>query len=74
MLTDTLNRFKLPEAAHYLTERATAELVGRSYRTLQGWRIKGLGPAWIRLGPRCIAYRFSDVQAWLEANRHQNAA
>jgi len=74
VLTHPIDRFQLPAAAHYLTVKAAADLLCRHPKTLQSWRHAGIGPAWIRLGPRCVAYRFEDVQTWLEANRHEQAA
>jgi predicted DNA-binding transcriptional regulator AlpA len=65
----TLDKYKLPPAAHFLNEKLAAELIGCSYRTLQGWRLNGIGPAHRKLGPRRIAYVLADIQAWSEANR-----
>lgn len=33
--------------------------------TLRGWRRRGVGPKWQRIGPRLIGYRRSDLDAWL---------
>lgn len=35
-------------------------------RTLNDWRHRGLGPAYIRLGKR-VRYRFTAIEAWLDA-------
>ena len=37
-------------------------------RTLQGWRAKGIGPRFIRIGERSIFYREEDVLAYEAAN------
>ena len=66
----TIDKYKLPPSALFLTEKAAADLMGCSYRTLQGWRLSGIGPAHRKLGPRRIAYVLADIQAWSEANRH----
>lgn len=34
---------------------------------LRQWRYRGGGPAYTKLGRRCV-YRRSDILAWLEAN------
>ena len=44
-----------------------AEILGVSSRTLEGWRVRGDGPAFLRLGRRRVAYRWSDIQAWLDS-------
>ena len=69
MLTHPIDRFKLPAEAHYFSEKAAAELLGCSYKTLQAWRQRGAGPAWLRLGPRRVAYTLDDIQRWAASNR-----
>ncbi|MGJ5897997.1 helix-turn-helix domain-containing protein [Streptomyces niveiscabiei] len=34
--------------------------------TIYGWRTRGLGPAWVRVGKHLRARR-ADVDAWLDA-------
>lgn len=46
-------------------ERQAARLLRVSRRTLQGWRLKGGGPLFVRLGPRCIRYRRTDLQDFM---------
>lgn len=46
-------------------EIQAARLLRVSRRTLQGWRLKGGGPLFVRLGPRCIRYRRADLQEFL---------
>jgi hypothetical protein len=36
--------------------------------TWQTWRRQGSGPAFYKLGRRCV-YRWSEVVAWLESHR-----
>jgi hypothetical protein len=50
-----------------LVEVRAAELLGLSTRTLQAWRLKGEGPAFVRAG-RAIRYRRRDLVSWVEAN------
>lgn len=68
-----VDKYRLPASAHFLTEKAAAELIGCSYRTLQGWRHNGIGPAYRRMGPRRIAYALADIQAWSDDNRQSTA-
>jgi len=50
-----------------LTEIHAADLMRLSVRTLQAWRTKGFGPAFVRAG-RAVRYRRRDLVAWIEAN------
>ena len=54
-----------PEAL--LTEDAAARLLSLSPRTLQAWRSKKLGPAFIKLG-RSVRYRGAILTAWIDKN------
>jgi hypothetical protein len=49
-----------PEVRH-LSQDRLAERLGVSQRTLEGWRYRGKGPAYLRLGGR-IVYRLTDVE------------
>ena len=48
----------------FLTESEFSERFKVPARTAQRWRTTGDGPPFIRLGPRRIAYRLSDVERW----------
>ncbi len=50
-----------------LTERVLSAWVGVSIPNLQRMRCNGTGPRYVQLSPRRIAYRKSDVKAWLTA-------
>lgn len=50
------------EVAHYL-HTTTAGLAQLRYR--------GVGPKFIKVGPRKVIYRWTDVHAYLEANTMQ---
>jgi predicted DNA-binding transcriptional regulator AlpA len=50
-----------------LTERETSAWVRVSLPNLQRMRSLGTGPRYIQLSPRRIAYRRSDVDAWLSS-------
>ena len=49
---------RTPEAAKYVALAAS---------TLTKMRLTGDGPPFVKVGPRAIAYRKADVDAWLEA-------
>lgn len=48
-----------------ITEVQAANLLRLSVRTLQAWRPKGYGPAFVRAG-RAIRYRKIDLDTWVE--------
>jgi predicted DNA-binding transcriptional regulator AlpA len=55
------------ESAETLTSAEAAHLLAVSPTTLQRWRSLGCGPAFHRIGPRCVRYRRDAVLAWLGA-------
>ncbi len=48
-----------------ISERQLCELLGIGLPTIARWRGEGKGPRFIVLGVRRLAYRPSDVKAWL---------
>lgn len=49
-----------------LDEEETAEYLGLSPRTLQGFRVRGGGPDYVKLGSRAVRYRLSDLEEYIE--------
>lgn len=47
-----------------LTEKELAKRWNMTPRTLQMWRRKGIGPAFIRIGERSVFYRLEDVERY----------
>lgn len=42
--------------------KQAAQYLGVSHRTLEGWRLRGGGPRYLRLGARkCVRYRLEDL-------------
>ena len=54
-------------APKYINEKQVAEMLGISVRSLQGWRCRGRGPRFYRLGGDSVRYRTDEVQAWAES-------
>jgi excisionase family DNA binding protein len=50
-----------------LDEQEAARLLKISDRTLQAWRVKNVGPAWVKVG-RTVRYRRRDLIAWIDLN------
>ncbi|WP_439577924.1 helix-turn-helix transcriptional regulator [Elioraea sp.] len=57
-----------------LAPAEAARALGVSLRSLERWRTTGHGPAYVRMGPRRIAYREADLTAWLEARAFAHRA
>lgn len=52
-----------------ISEQEAAKYLGPvQVRTLQDWRIRGVGPRYIKLGKR-VAYDVADLDAYLQAQR-----
>ena len=43
-----------------------AKYLGNEVNTCEGWRLKGIGPRYIKVG-RLVRYRTEDVDLWLES-------
>ncbi len=48
-----------------------ARYLGVSPGYLAGRRAAGLPPAYFKLGPRSVRYRWGDVEAWLQGTRRR---
>lgn len=56
-----------------LKTKQLAERVGQSERYWEMARIKGDGPAFIKIG-RSVYYKLEDVEAWLESNKRKSTS
>jgi hypothetical protein len=61
------------DADALLTEAQASDLLNLSIRTLQAWRLRGGGPAFVKCG-RAVRYRRSDLVSWVEANTKDNTS
>jgi len=50
-----------------LNEKAAAEILGLSPRTLQRWRVTGGGPVYRKIGATAVRYDERDLAAFAEA-------
>jgi len=48
-----------------LTPEQAGELLGLSWRTLEGWRQRGHGPPFVKLSTRRIRYRRADLDRFV---------
>ena len=49
-----------------LTEQDAATLLKVTVKAVQGWRYRGGGPRFVKVG-RCVRYRLEDLQAFVLA-------
>ncbi len=49
-----------------LTETQASEILQIGVRTLQGWRVRGEGPQYKKLG-RAVRYRLGDLREWTDS-------
>jgi len=58
----------------FLTEREFSARFNIPMRTAERWRRTGDGPPYCRLGPRRVAYRLADCEAWAAARTFPHRA
>ncbi len=49
-----------------LTPKQVSEQLQISIRTLEGWRLSGSGPPFVRAGGRRVLYRWAALLSWLK--------
>ena len=50
-----------------IDEKAAADFLGLTDRTMQAYRQKGGGARYIRISSRCLRYRRIDLKSWADA-------
>lgn len=56
-----------------LTPIQAADRLQTSPKTLESWRKRGFGPAYVKVG-RLVRYRKIDLDGWLESNLRQSTS
>lgn len=54
------------DSSDLIDEAQAAHMLALSIRTMQGWRLRGGGPLYIKIG-RAVRYRRGDLAAFIEA-------
>jgi hypothetical protein len=54
-----------------MTERQASDYLSINIRTLQNWRLRGSGPAFLKLG-RSVRYDRAILDAWMVARVRSN--
>lgn len=55
------------------THKAAEHLGDIQPNTLEGWRVKGIGPKFIKIG-RLVRYRTDDLDQWLQAQTRSSTS
>lgn len=63
----------MSEITALLDTPTLAAKLGVQANTLEKWRVRGEGPAYVRIGRR-IAYLPQDVEGWLQQRRAQSTS
>lgn len=50
----------------FLDSKQLAEELGNRVNTIEGWRVKGIGPKYLKLNG-LVRYRREDIDVWIEA-------
>ena len=59
-------------ADRLLNRRDAAEYLAVATQTLARWAHEGVGPKYIKLGVKRVAYRVSDLESWLAASNKRD--
>lgn len=57
-----------PNPDELITQEELAQFAQRSPRTLRLWRVRGVGPKYVRIGGRGIRYRWADWLTYIEGS------
>jgi hypothetical protein len=57
-----------------ISEQSAAAFLGLQVKTLQGWRVRGGGPAFVRLSRRAVRYQRRCLLNWVEARVHTSTS
>ena len=52
----------------YLSAKEINHVYGISPKILSLWRLKGVGPCFVKLGPKMFRYKITDIEEFLEKN------
>ena len=59
------------DPSQYINEKEAAKYLGISHRTLQGLRVKGGGPPFLKIR-KMVRYKAADLIEWTDGNKREN--
>ena len=57
-----------------ICEKEAANVLSLSPRTLQGWRVRGGGPQFVKFGSKAVRYRLSELLSFIERRTRSNTS
>lgn len=63
----------MQQTLRHLTDVEVAAELGVSVRTVRGWRMRGGGPKYRRIG-RSVRYPVSELERWLEERTRESTS
>ena len=63
-----------PTAGRLLKTTGAAHLVGMSPRTLEGYRLRGGGPGFLKVGGRAVRYEPTKLMEWAKADQRSSTS
>ena len=70
----THHRFGAHQTDRCLTRPEAAEFLGCSISSLERWAAQGIGPQFVKIGPRKVGYSLRELLAFIEARQVKHAA
>jgi hypothetical protein len=61
------------ETKSWVTEDVVAKMFGKSRRTIEFWRVKGIGPPFVKIG-RTVCYRLEAIDEWMRGREFASIA
>ena len=69
-----MNQIDANDTRALVDERAAANFLCLSERTLRNWRTRGNGPKFVKISTRCIRYRVQDLLDWAERKTRRSTS
>ncbi len=63
-----------PAVQQLLTPQESADFLSLTRRFLEVRRLRGDGPPYIKISERCVRYRLSDLENWVDDRRRTSTA
>jgi predicted DNA-binding transcriptional regulator AlpA len=68
----TKKNLEIVESDKLIDSKQLADYLGAQVATVEGWRVKGVGPRYIKV-QRLVRYRTKDVDQWLNSHTRLGA-
>jgi len=55
-----------------IDSKIVARMLGVSTKTIERWRLEGIGPQYVKLSKRVVRYKVQDVSDYVNGNIRRN--